>query len=85
LFGAAAERALTANLTDVLISIRRRRGGAEGKSNKASIDEVGFIRRQLAGTLANQHSVLVIHVFSFRHLGSVEAGPSFSKTCRATR
>jgi hypothetical protein len=29
---------LAANLTDVLISIRRRRGGAEGQSSKASID-----------------------------------------------
>src|SRR6476659_3532096 len=36
---------LTAKFTDVLISIRRRRGGAERKSPKSSIDEIGFSRR----------------------------------------
>ena len=36
---------LTAKFTHVLISIRRRRGGAERKSPKSSIDEIGFSRR----------------------------------------
>jgi hypothetical protein len=59
---------LTADLSDVLISIRRRRGSAEGESSKASVDEVGFRGRQLASTPANQYSFFVIHVwFSFRH------------------
>jgi hypothetical protein len=59
---------LTTDLADVLISIRRRRGSAEGQSSKASIDEVGFRGCQLAGTPADQYSFFVIHVwFSFRH------------------
>jgi hypothetical protein len=66
-FGGAgrSRKRLAANLTDVLISIRRRRGGAEGQSTKSSIDQVGFCRSQLASTPANQYSVLIVHVFSF--------------------
>jgi len=63
---------LTSDFTNVLISIRRRRGAAEGKSPKASIDEVGFRGRQLASTPANQYSFIVIHVyFSFRHFSGL--------------
>jgi hypothetical protein len=54
---------LAANLTDVLISIRRRTGGAEGKSTKSPINEVGFRGCQLASASANQYSVLIVHVF----------------------
>jgi hypothetical protein len=54
---------LAANLTNVLISVRRRRVSAERKSNKASVDEGGFRGCQLASTPANQDSVLVIHAF----------------------
>ena len=66
LFSGAFRRSrkrLTAHLADVLISIRRRRIGAARKSNKASVDHLGFRGRQLASAPANQYSVLVFHVF----------------------
>src|SRR5579864_676010 len=54
---------LTAELANVLISIRRRSIGAEGESSKSSTDDFGFCWCQFASTPANQYSVLVIHVF----------------------
>jgi len=59
-----AEARLTAELTNVLVSIRRRRVGAEGEGSKSSIDDFRFCGCQFTRTLANQYSVLVIHVFS---------------------
>jgi hypothetical protein len=56
---------LTADFANVLISIRRRRAGAERESNKSSIHDFGFCRGQFASTSANQYPVLVIHFFSF--------------------
>jgi hypothetical protein len=69
---------LAADFTNVLISIRRGRGGAKRQSPKASIDEVGFRGRQLASTLADQYSVLVIHVFLLSSIGSVERPKLFT-------
>jgi hypothetical protein len=69
---------LAADFTNVLIPIWRGSGGAEGKSPKSPIDEVGFRGCQLAGTSANQHSFIVIHVvFSFRHFRGRKAAPNF--------
>jgi hypothetical protein len=67
-----SRKRLTAELANVLISIRRRSGGAEGESSKSSIDDFGFCRRQFASAPANQYSVLVIHVFLLSSFGSVE-------------
>jgi hypothetical protein len=73
-FGCAgrSRKRLAAELTNVLISIRRRRAGAERESSKPSIDDFGFCRCQFASTAANQYSVLVIHFFSFSSIESVE-------------
>src|SRR6478752_9748412 len=70
---------LTADFTNVLISIRRGTATAQGKGPKASIDKVGFRGRQLASTPADQYSCFVIHVwFSFHHWVR-GAGPSLAK------
>ena len=59
---------LTADFTNVLISIRRGTAAAQGKCSKASIDEVSFRGRQLTSAPADQYSFIVIHVwFSFHH------------------
>jgi hypothetical protein len=65
---------LAADFTNVLISIRRRSGGAKGKSNKPSVDHLGFCRCQFTSTAANQYSVLAIHIFSF-HCSGPFIGP----------
>lgn len=75
----AQPKCLTAELANVLISIRRRRAGAEGESSESSIDDFRFCRRQFARTPANQHSVLVIHIFVLSSFGSVGAGPKLCK------
>src|SRR5262249_52377476 len=56
-------RVLTADFAHAVISIRAGTVGADGKRNKPSVDEIGFCGCQLARTPANQHSVLVIHLF----------------------
>jgi hypothetical protein len=68
----AAERVLTAELANVLISIRMRSVGAEGESSKSSINDFGFCGCQFASTPANQYPVLVVHIFSFHQLGPLE-------------
>jgi hypothetical protein len=87
-FPGSAERCrtrLAAELTDVLVSIRRRKGGADWKSNKAPIDEVGFRGRQLASATANQNSVLVIHAyFLLLFLGRLRR-PILQKSCRSEK
>jgi hypothetical protein len=75
----AQPKCLTAELANVLISIRRRRAGAEGESSKSSIDDFRFCRRQFARSPANQHPVLVIHIFVLSSFGSVGAGPKLCK------
>jgi hypothetical protein len=70
---------LTAELANVLISIRRRRAGAEGEGSKPSIDDFRFRGCQFASTAANQHSVLVIHVFLLSSFGPFGVGPKLLK------
>jgi len=65
---------LTADFTNVLISVWMRSGGAEGKSNKTSSDDFGFCRCQFASTPADQYSVLIIHFF-FLSLSPLKLGP----------
>jgi len=43
---ARRRRALTADFSDAVISVRAGRVGADGKRNKPSIDEIGFRRGQ---------------------------------------
>jgi hypothetical protein len=71
---------LTAEFANVLISIRRRRAGAEGESSKSSIDDFRFCGCQFASTPANQYSVLVVHFFSFHQLGPLQWAQVF-KIC----
>jgi hypothetical protein len=75
----AAERVLTAELANVLISIRMRSVGAEGESSKSSIDDFGFCGRQFASTPANQYPVLVVHIFLLSSIGSVGAAQTRQK------
>lgn len=56
---------LAAEFANMLVSVRRRSGGAEGKSSKSCIYDFRFCRCQFASTPANQHSVLVIHIYPF--------------------
>jgi hypothetical protein len=74
-----SRKCLTAHLADVLISIRRRRVGAARKGNKASVDHLGFCGCQLAGTPANQYSVLVIHFFLLSSFLGRLNGPYLTK------
>jgi hypothetical protein len=76
-------------LTDEMISVaaKIRVPGARGKGAHASGDALGFLPVQFASTLANQHSVLVIHAFSpFSSFWVRLDGPSSSEEfCPATR
>jgi hypothetical protein len=83
--GRAQPKALAADFTNVLISIRRRSAGAKRQSPKASIDELSFRGRQLASTLANQYS-LVFHVFLLSSFLSPLIGPkTFNKKIRGNQ
>ena len=49
----------------MLVSIRRRRRGADGKGNKPTAHRINFRLCQLAGVSTAKHSVLIFHLFSF--------------------
>jgi hypothetical protein len=80
-FGCAGriQKRLTAHLADMLISIRRRRVGAEREGNKASIDEGGFGRCQFPSPPANQYSVLIVHIFLLSLCWAVHRVQTLSK------
>ncbi|HWG88439.1 MAG TPA: hypothetical protein VN679_11715 [Candidatus Acidoferrales bacterium] len=50
-------------LEGAAVSIRRRRGGAEGKRNKPAAYHIHFRLRQFAGVGTAKDSVLIVHWF----------------------
>jgi hypothetical protein len=56
----------------ILVGANRRGDGAKGISPQSSADAFDFLGVQFTSTMANQHSVLVIHAFLRSLFGSIE-------------